>query len=110
MSIFRPKTFNPYREALKILDNGNHWGQGWGREEVDCMVSAMGFVSESYYGNASLLTNGTLLLPERIAAELFPDRCDKSAALWVFNDHKDTTFEDVRVVFERAAVEYDSRV
>jgi hypothetical protein len=100
---------NPYTEALKVLDGGNNWGQGSFVDYNDCMISAIGAVSRKFYDNdAILLMDGTCELPERIAEELFPGRGAQDA-LYIFNDHEDTTWDDVRVVFEKAAVEYDAR-
>ncbi len=92
---------NPFRAALEWFGpNGERWRKAsmtadWGPDEGCALVPLPAGV-----GAMDLL--GDLL------REMYPKRYDKSIGFW--NDHPDTTFDDIRTVFEKAAVRWDERL
>lgn len=104
---------------MNIIDRAasnlkGHWYQGgmYDGEGNACAVGhlvSVGFSHDSY--------RDAVRISHRVAAEQFPDRLNhgnpliaKSGALIVVNDHPDTTEEDVLKIFEKASIEFDSRV
>ena len=102
---------NPFRAALEWFGpNGERWrklngGHPWRRDEGCALVAVSAVSSSPEWDCASRLG--------RVIWEQYPDRVwdnDDDMAVAHFNDHPDTTFDDVRTVFEKAAVRWDERV
>ncbi len=109
-----PETENLARAALERLENGDAWCKAMpitveGRR---CLVGAV--------SNATLKTmnpyeeaNRSPIAPivASVIQGQFPERYsggdDLAHVLYRFNDSRDTTFDDVRVVLEKAAIQVD---
>ncbi len=112
---------NPFRAALEWFGpHGERWGQGSfvlddGRrcaygglaEVLRIDIEQTGEVYGEVYGPAAVLLDD-------LAHSFFPDRWDVDSAVARFtasvNDHPDTTFDDIRAIFEKAAVRWDERI
>jgi hypothetical protein len=89
--------------ALRNLDErGWNKGAGEGKGGEWCMAYAM-------HANCSLIDSGILTWPDltrahieaaRVIDGLFPERARLFASVPWFNDHPDTTEEDVRLVLK----------
>lgn len=109
---------NPFRAALEWFGpNGERWGKG---EFVLPNGTRCAYGALAEVLNVDIQSIGALpfIYEDQIdaAAEaLYPDRWGdeglygprKTAAV---NDHDETTFDDIRVIFEKAAVRWDERV
>lgn len=89
-------------------ENGNLCGLGAVRHEL-----AIEFGYEDLYdGNidCSTIYNTSVKILDKVAAEQFPERMpedDQLCKFVAFNDHSETTLEEVLGVFEKAAVLMD---
>lgn len=100
---------NPIAEAVKNLPG--HWFQGdFGDWEGN--YCGFGHLQNVYIENGQQCDQATFDLLNDVAGELFPDRAAYGAifSFPAFNDHVDTTEEDVVAVMEKAAVRYDEQV
>ncbi len=105
---------NPFRAALEWFGpNGERWikGRTYDEEGNGCAIGGLAFTLRalrrfSLYDAARDLLNET-------AGELFPDRCTNywgtSPAAQV-NDHELTIFDDIRALFEKAAIRFEERI
>ena len=116
-----PDIENPARAALSRLDGGRAWGQGQpyhaGRR---CIIGAIVNAQEETGDDMCYTDAETDPLTPMLASiirEQFWDRVstpyfdelynDDVHSLYSFNDNHETTFDDVRVVLEKAAVQVD---
>ena len=104
---------NPIREALKNLPG--HWYQGDMENEDGTACCGLGWLAraESNY-NLSIMEkidSGDFM--DKVAFEQYPDRAvDPEGDLRyfaAFNDHPDTTEDEVIAVMEKAAIRWDER-
>lgn len=104
---------NPIREACKRLPG--HWYKG-GLGDNRGNLCGIGHLREvlfetDQYGD---YWNETVNLMNSTAGELFPDRAvfepGEYPSFAVFNDHKDTTEEEVLSVMEKAAIKLEEQV
>lgn len=105
---------NPVREGIEIL-RGHHFKGGYGDGHGN--VCGFGALNKVVTGdafqdmedeNSETLYN----LMNQVAGEQFPERrCEGGIYHFVhFNDHDDTTEEDVIMVMDKVAVAYDEVV
>jgi hypothetical protein len=99
---------NVIREAAKRLPG--HWYQGW-FSDGDGNHCGLGHISE-VAAEQNIVWGNTLEVLNAVAREQYPERVVRSAtypnaAFSEFNDHADTTEEEVVAVMEKAAVRLD---
>lgn len=110
---------NPIREAAARLKG--HWYQGDYRDDAgnacglghlfDVLAETEG-KTQNELSHDLHMTEGPSpsLFMRDVAQELFPERWqedEKDASFAIFNDHPDTTEDDVIAVMEKAAVRFD---
>jgi galactitol-specific phosphotransferase system IIB component len=98
-------TYNPIRNALVQLSRRG-WVKGY-IEDAQGRVCLLGALSHCSGGI------GASTIVEKVIVEQYPERYD--AAVYMnhvarFNDHPDTTLEDVVMVMEKAALRLDEQV
>ena len=107
---------NKLQEALDRLDNGNQWTKGSSfKDDRQCLLGAIGNATDSYYLNWASKDAATIAAVSAVADIIrsqFPDRLYGDEVLQLsacraFNDNAKTTWDDVRSVLEKAAVELD---
>lgn len=103
---------NPIREAVENLSG--HWHQGGYNSEdgnnscaLGHLRSVMGF-HENYDNFDYTEWRKCIGILNRTSGAMFPDRTSQNIV--IFNDHPDTTEDDVIAVMEKAAVRYDEIV
>lgn len=107
---------NTLAKVVKALPG--HWTQGrFNRGDSRCSIGwiyAIGGIPGHLPGERLREQCEQVKLLDEIVSEQFPDRvADLQAshnATVAFNDHPETTEEDVVAVFEKAAVKWDERV
>ena len=98
---------NPFRKALEWFEGGRKWAKRVFRSgDRACSLGALSW-AEASKQEATYLDD--------LAVELFPQRAkhDHEGLLRPtaqFNDHPDTTWEDIEALFEKAAVRWEERV
>lgn len=117
---------NPIREAAEQIKG--HWHQGYYHTDdmkkfcgVGMMRKVVGDLenvnpfatgndwrspSEAYY--STIRCAGEIM--DGVAAEQFPDRMEGVESFVSFNDHPETTEDEVIAVLEKAAVKWDERI
>lgn len=103
---------NLARKTLEHLGQSG-WHKGGSGNSIDgyCLGVALGqtcraansWEDNCYYKHVSDVV-------EAVIAEQFPDRYDSSERFSHFNDHDDTTIEDIALVLEKAAIRLDETV
>lgn len=102
--------------ALEELSEDWKWGKG---SRANCALKAMGFTYEYDSGFVGVDFYEARADPEvqvlaSVIGEHYPDRVNEQlfpdSVVWLFNDHADTTVDEVRMVLEKAAIRYDEAV
>jgi hypothetical protein len=101
-------------EMLDILSGEEKWTQRqyycyeWNGKESRCLLGAYGQVTHddaSYYSDRDARTVYARRLRD-VISEQYSERTDgfsePGVVIVQFNDHPDTTFEDIRIVLEKA--------
>ena len=101
---------NPYDAAADLLvERGWIKGQAEDNEGHLCMIGAMMHALNGALSRAGMYWSQQLDIPTRIIAEQFPDRTRTTSLSPTshFNDHPDTTLEDVLLVLDKSGRKYD---
>lgn len=100
-------------KVLEVLSDASKWTQMWFAKDKDgnrilaesehaCQWCLLGAVRKAYRKENDMYVAHSKL---RVAIKkLFPERMADDKSISVFNDHKLTTFEDVKLVLEEADV------
>lgn len=101
---------NPFPRMLTLFRNGEGWTKRQGvlaLEDGSWAYCSMGVLGLCLLVNRELWSSCCYLLAETIT-EQYPDRIiEEAIPITHFNDHPATTFDDVRVVFEKASLKFD---
>lgn len=104
---------NVARDAIEVLRTKG-WTKGnYSESGKHCAIGALA-VAMNEGSNLDIFSYGLVeksplaIQVGKIAKEQFPDRTSKGYVT-VFNDHEDTTLDDVIMVFEKAAVWIDEQ-
>ena len=97
-------TDNPFEKVLdRLREKG--WIKGrYHMDESSCLLGAAMMERAVYWFSCGLTANNTLIVS--IIESQYPDRIE-FGVVPDFNDHPDTTFEDVEKVLEKAAVKWE---
>lgn len=101
---------NPIREAAKRLPGAWYQGEMSSPDGTKCCgLGHVGNVLGSSYSNEFL---DAWSIMDKVAEEQYPDRVFNSdlAMFPAFNDHPDTTEDEVVAVMEKAAVRWDEQI
>lgn len=104
---------NPFRAALEWFGpNGERWcHDGPGDRDWEKDGALVTGCSVLVFEAVGVFSKDLRRRLDCVAADLFPDRAwvkDLTPSASV-NDHPDTTFDDVRQVFEKAAIRWDEQ-
>ena len=97
---------NPYREAIKVLrrDGWKKYSLGSPGRPV-CLTGAL-----RQHTSAMTLGGPVWDRIDSLIREHFPERISVRAySMAPFNDHPDTTLDDVILVLEKTAIQYDEQ-
>ncbi len=108
---------NPFRKALDWFGpNGERWAKGgFVLGDARCAYGGLALVLGVDVEETDRLPSPYEEIIDSTAQALFPDRWTED---WIVparktasvNDHPDTTFDDIRTLFEKAAVRWDERI
>lgn len=108
---------NPFRKALEGWDE-DQWIKGEmydyrdGQVVASCALGRLDYMWAVTSDSVDTYRLANHILTQTFHA-LYPDRChaeEDYGTIPTVNDHEDTTFEDVRAAFEKAAVRWDEQV
>jgi hypothetical protein len=102
------------RKILDGFDGGRRWLKGHFRDSAGnrCILGALGVLGSREFNTIQPVIEGVI-------AEQYPDRCIRVGPAYDiqlipsaahFNDHPDTTWNDVERVFEKADLLLDEQI
>lgn len=99
---------NPYRAvAERLQTKGWHKGSAGGYAGPNCLVGAAYCIG----ADLSVVRHAYFFVGlDETIREQFPERIRIQESIAAFNDHEETTFEDVMLVLEKAAIRVEERV
>jgi hypothetical protein len=107
---------NKIDQVIETIKNvGWHQGSYYNFDEDNtiigvCIIGAIRHTAARHNVSPSLFMHKPMAMIRSIINEQYPDRMDpEMAVVPAFNDHKDTTIEDVIAVLEKASIELDEK-